>query len=337
MVLYKDKSVEFAELPGTDLHRYILTREDGTTEELIGVTTLMKKRRLSKSYAAADPDVLAKAAARGTAIHELFQSYEMGEWIVNTIQYTWMDAAGKEHMELEDCTGMLNNYTKLSKERFTAVAVEYLVSDYESVASMVDFVSRVDDHTVDLIDYKSGRTMDKKALQWQLSFYKYLFERMNPTIKVRDLIGVHCNNARGLKAVSVAYLGDEAIETELEAYKEGREAQPAKEAVPVSFGLNQLVPHRPDLEMLLALKMSLQKKIEDVDEEIGDAMEELKESMIEQHITDVAVPGGHYVLVGEHEVRRLDSKKLKSVDPKIYDKFTTTSMVAPALKFYKDK
>lgn len=336
MVLYRDKSIQFVELPGTDLHKYILTLDDGATKELIGVTTLMHRLGLSKSYASADPDVLARAAARGTAIHELLQDYEMGEFVVNTIQYTWTDSNGKDNTELEDCSALLRNYGKLSKDNFRSVAVEYLVSDFECVASMVDYVSQVDEHTVDLIDYKSGRQMDKKALQWQLSFYKYLFERMNPTIKVRDLVGVHCNNARSLKLVSVPYLGDDAVEAKLEAYKEGRD-EPETETLPVSFGLTQLVPHRPDLEMLLGLKMSLQKKMDDVEEEIGDALEELKDAMMEQHIADITVPGGKYVLVGEHEQTRFDSKKFKTAEPEMYEKYTTSSTVAAALKFYKDR
>lgn len=338
MVLAQDTNVRFVELPGTDLHRYILTHEDGTSEELIGVTSLMKRQGLSKSYANVNPDILARAAARGTAIHEMFQAYEVGEPVLGNIRYCW-SSAGQPMEETEDCSALLKAYIKLSKQNFKSVAVEYLVSDDECVASMVDMVSQVDEDYVDLIDYKSSSTLDKKGLQWQLSFYKYLFERQNPFVRVRDLIGVHCNNARSFKMVSVPYLGDSVIEETLEAYKNGEEQEGITENgnLPSSFGLNELVPDCPQLEMLLALRQSLQDKLKKVEDELEEPLDELKAVMEEKHIADIAVPGGKYVFTAAHSVTRFDSKAFKAAKPKDYEKWSITGTVAASLKFYKDR
>ena len=46
---------------------------------LIGVTTLMKKHGLSPDYGDIPAEVLAKAAARGTAIHNLLEDYDNGK------------------------------------------------------------------------------------------------------------------------------------------------------------------------------------------------------------------------------------------------------------------
>lgn len=335
MKLYKDKKVTFVELPGSDLHRYILQRKkDSEPEQIIGVTSLMKKMGLSKSYASANPDVLARAAARGTAIHELFQGYELGTTVVASIHYEWTKMDGTTESADEDVTKMLEAYRKLSAENFKCAAIEYMVSDDDCVASLVDLVSEVDENTVDLIDYKSSGTLDKKGLSWQLSFYKYLFERQNKKIKVRNLLGVHCHD-KNVKVVPVPYQGDETVAGVLQAYRNGCDNVVPESQEVVTLG--DLVPGYPELGEILKLKRELQTKIDELDEVSKDMVAELKERMAERRINEVPVPGGRFVLIAEHDVTKLNTALLKEYEPAIYDKYCVTTRASASLRFMKDK
>ena len=338
MKLKKNTKVEFAELPGTDLHKYLLTKKKGgETIEITGVTTMMRRLGLSKDYSGIKPDVLARAAARGTAIHELFQDFEMNGSAVSAIHFEWdcVDGTHKEEDEIVD--DLLSKYSVLSKYYFSALAVEYLVSDNESVASMIDFISQVDDTTVDLIDYKSSSTLDKKGLEWQLSFYKYLFERQNKGINVRNLYGVHCHDAKGLKVVDVIFKGDEAVAEMLNAFKNGVVPADESESALMVQSVDELMPEYPNLSKALYHKRELQEMIDRIDDAYAEAIEALKDRMREQHITEVSIPGGKYVFTEEHSAVRFDSKKFKADHPELAEKYTSTTTVAASLKFYKEK
>lgn len=338
MKLKKNTKVSFVELPGTDLHKYLLTKRKGDTPiELTGITTMMKRMNLSAGYGHIAHDVLARAASRGTAIHELFQNWEMRGMAYNTIAYEWECEDGSHKEESEDVSDMLAKYSKLSAENFKHVAVEYLVSDNESVASMIDFVSEVDENTVDLIDYKSSSTLDKKGLSWQLSFYKVLFERQNPKIKVRNLIGVHCHDPKGLKLVSVPFQGYEAVDGALNTFRQYGEVELEQPTLPSTLTMNEFLPDYPGLPVALETKRQLQDAIKKIDAEFAEALDALKAKMRDEHITEVSVPGGRYVFTDEHTSLKFDQKRFQSAHPEEYEKYCSEGMVAASIKFYPTK
>ena len=338
MKLAKNTKVSFVELPGTDLHKYLLTKRKGATPvELTGITTMMKRMNLSAGYGHIAHDVLARAASRGTAIHEMFQSWEKEGTTNTTIVYDWECENGSHGREAEDLSAMFSKYSKLSAEHFKYVAVEYLISDNESVASMIDFVSEVDENTVDLIDYKSSSTLDKKGLSWQLSFYKYLFERQNKGIKVRNLYGVHCHDAKGLKLVSVPFMGEEAVEGALNTFRQYGEVELEQPTLPATLTMSEFLPDYPGLPVALETKRQLQDAIKKIDAEFAEALDALKVKMREGHITEVAVPGGKYVFTEEHSSLRFDQKKFQAAHPEEYDKYCSESIVASSIKFYPTK
>jgi hypothetical protein len=88
---------------------------------------------------------------------------------------------------------------------------EYLVSDLERYASCIDKVYFVDENTVDIADIKTTYKFDKEYVSWQLSIYAYLFERQNPTIKVRNLYGLHLRRGEG-KMIEVVRKDDLVVE-----------------------------------------------------------------------------------------------------------------------------
>lgn len=141
-------------------HEYILDK----TKKLIGLTQLMSKHHLSADYSNIGKDVLDHAAELGTQAHKAIEAYCDGLPIPETT--------------------LIKSFKKLG---LNIVATEYLVTDYETVASSIDLVAEVDEKTVDLIDMKRTSSVHKDSLSWQLGGYKFLFELLNPNVKVRNV------------------------------------------------------------------------------------------------------------------------------------------------------
>lgn len=151
-----------------DAHTY--TMVDGTV--LSGVTGLLKERLFPTQYAGVDPELLNNAAAYGSAVHRMCEAYD-------TV------GAYPENEDLHAYVGVKNEY------ELEHLCSEYLVSDCEKYASCIDKVYEVDDNTVDIADIKTTYRLDKEYVSWQLSVYAYLFEKVNPCIKVRNLYAIH--------------------------------------------------------------------------------------------------------------------------------------------------
>lgn len=147
-------------------------------KELIGVTTLLKNHGLGADYSSIPDSVLAKAAKRGTEIHEIIERYDNGEALE---QLSTGYSVG--------AIAALKAYISLNTQ---VIASEYLVSDNTLVASKIDKVFT--DYS--LADIKTTSTLHTEAVQWQLSIYAYLFELQNPYIKVPHLYAIHIRDNR---------------------------------------------------------------------------------------------------------------------------------------------
>lgn len=164
-------------------------------EELMGVTTLMKKHGLSPSYDGINYGVLQRAAARGSHIHKQIEDY---------CQINQMEG---------EMTTECENFIKLNLD---VVGNEYLVSDNVMVATMIDIV--LADYC--LCDIKTTSTFHHKAVSWQLSICAYLFELQNPTIKAGDLYGIHLRG-KIAKLIKVERKDNATIERLFECERKG--------------------------------------------------------------------------------------------------------------------
>lgn len=202
-------------------------------KQLEGVTTVMANQGVGVDYSQVgngDPvkrrQILAKAAAKGTAIHEAIQDYDDGIDRGEDGSYTGNKTRTVEAIDKEtgedygpvtvNVTSAVNAYRKIG---LPVIASEYLVSDGENFASMIDKVMRVDENTVDLADLKTTSTLHEDALRTQLSIYAYLFERQNPGVKVRNLHGVHIQKNGTATLVTVDRLSDTEVAKILNAEK----------------------------------------------------------------------------------------------------------------------
>lgn len=163
----KDCGVKFIE----EEHRYFL----GDTE-LSGIThAISTQLGLANAFDNIPAAILEKATQRGNEIHKSIQRFN-NEWF-------------------NDDSPQVQSYIRLCKENgIVAEANEYLVSDLKHWASSIDLVSRVDEGTFDLYDFKTWAKSTNDNMmkaRYQLSIYAYYFTLVNPDAKVRNLAIIH--------------------------------------------------------------------------------------------------------------------------------------------------
>ena len=154
---------------------------------LQGVTGILKRNLFADKYADVPESVLKKASERGTAIHEACRFADMFGLI-----------------ECEEA----GHYVALCRsENIRSIGNEYLVSDEQNYATMIDMV----DADYNLYDIKTTSVLDEEYLSWQLSINAHLFEIQNPNLKAGKLFGIWLRNGEA-RLVQVRRIDKETIE-----------------------------------------------------------------------------------------------------------------------------
>lgn len=160
----KESGVKFIE----EEHTYWY---EGT--RLYGITGVISKHLFNEEYTNIPEYVMERARAKGTRIHQECFTHDM----FGTVQ--------------SEESGW---YAELKRERgFNVIDSEYLVTDYKNFASAIDKLIIVDDKFI-LNDIKTTYKLNEEKLSWQLSILKYLFNIVNPDIKVDGLSATWIRN-----------------------------------------------------------------------------------------------------------------------------------------------
>lgn len=186
-------------------HRYFL----GKTE-LSGITTAISTQLgLANVFDKIPAVILENATRRGTEIHKSIERFN-SEWI-------------------NDNSPQVQSYIRLCKENnIAAEANEYLVSDLKHYASSIDLVSRVDEDTFDLYDFKTwakATNDNMKKARYQLSIYAYYFTLVNPDAKVRNLAVIHIRETEKdhiAEIIPIQRVPSDICEELLQTYLEGK-------------------------------------------------------------------------------------------------------------------
>jgi len=186
-------------------HRYFL----GKTE-LSGITTAISTQLgLANVFDKIPAAILENATRRGTEIHKSIERFN-SEWI-------------------NDNSPQVKSYIRLCKENnIVAEANEYLVSDLKHYASSIDLVSRVDEDTFDLYDFKTwakATNDNMKKARYQLSIYAYYFTLVNPDAKVRNLAVIHIRETEKdhiAEIIPIQRIPSDICEELLQTYLEGK-------------------------------------------------------------------------------------------------------------------
>jgi len=272
---------------------------------LIGVTTLMKKHGLSPDYGDIPADILAKAAARGTAVHNLLEDYDNGKAVQ------------------EDEAGNLKAYKELGLKIHCS---EYLVTDNDIVASFIDKV--YDDCS--LADVKTTSTVHTKSVAWQLSIYAYLFEKMNPSKKVPHIYCIHVRDGKA-KEIELNRIPNEKIEALLQAEKEGRIYEDDEQLPDASLVLQDqdVLSLVATLDIIAQYKAALKAE----EERAAALQDKLYQYMVDNNLDEMGCTSGKFIRKAEYTRTSIDSTKLKKEMPEIFEKYQKTSVVKGSVTF----
>ncbi len=167
----KQCSVVFNE----DDHTYYLPEKD---KYLSGITGMLERQLFPDTYAGIPEAIIRQAAEYGKEVHQSIEDFDMN----------WEN----------DGTQEVVDYISLTTEQgLVHETSEYLITDNENFASLIDKVYRVDDDTFDIGDIKTYGVMTpekREKARWQLSVYSYLFELQNKKAKVRRIFILHIRN-----------------------------------------------------------------------------------------------------------------------------------------------
>ena len=280
------------------LHKYTV---DG--KEVISVTQLLQKHKITPSYDAVDKELLRVASERGTLIHE-----EVEKWI----------ESGECGFTEESET--ICDYLFARADENSEIMSEQMVAN-DIVAGRFDVLYTHAKKLV-LTDIKTGNTKHLFGWSWQLSLYKYLYEKMSGN-KIDSLQILWARNG-GMTVIHCDYVGDEKIENLLNAEREGRLISD----VDLGVSEEELV----DLEEIME-KINIKKKELKLLEDMVDSVKTvLYGTMEKEGIKTVDRGNLKITYVAPSSRTSVDSKKLEKEDPETYKKYVKTTTVAGSIK-----
>lgn len=306
MELQSNTRVFFDELS----HTYLLDGE----KVLTGVTSLMKKHGLSPDYSGIPEATLMKAAAEGTAIHKEIEDYDNGLSVLRT--------------------PLIEEYISLGLK---FVCNEYLVSDNEFLASLIDGVykGKGKDGYI-LVDYKTTQKVHKRSLAWQLGIYKVYFERQNPGKVVESCFCLHIDKKtrKVIGLVPIDPVTEAEVDSLVQAEKEGRiyidqYEEPSAGLVLTDEELSAYVMQQ---DMISELKSQI-KKIEDG---LNELDKRVCDYMVGHNIETLEGGGGVFKLKKAYDRTSIDTERLKKMQPGIYEQYKKTYTVAASVSFKKN-
>lgn len=270
-------------------------------KELKGVTGMLSAMLFKDKYNGVSEEVLKKAAAYGSGVHEAVELYHT--------------------LGIEDGSDELAKYKELVGG-LTFEASEYLISDNENIASSIDLVFTDKDGHIMLADIKTTYGgLDRNYLSWQLSVYAYLFERQNPGLRVDSLIGIWLRKGEGYTSF-IDRRPVEEVERLIYEYANDLECSLTKE---------QTLP--AEVTTLADAIADMETKIKSMTAQRDELKEKILGLMRENNCDKVELDGRVLITRVPATTREtLDPKALKADLPDVYAKYVKTSEIKESLK-----
>lgn len=286
-----------------EAHEYLLIGEDFTSTAYSGVTSILSQVLFPSKYKDVDEDVLERAAARGTRIHELCQ---------DTDTRPTDRREGDEQYAPE-----VTNYELLKVANdIEMIANEYLVSrDDWGIASQIDCV----DSEGNLYDIKTTYRLDTEYVSWQLSFYAEMYEAQNPSHKAGKLYAIWLRGAE-CKLVEVPRKTPAQIQQVIDAWQ-------ADETLTTADG--------DDIDRLVAIEEQiaiLKDSLSELETKRLQALEPIKARMDDDGVKSVDNPRIKITIVADSTSTRFDSKRFKADHSDLFAQYSTETTRAGYIK-----
>lgn len=296
MKLVKSK-VRFDE----EQHRYFLGEK-----ELSGITGTLIKKAFPDTYKCIPDAVLAKAAERGSVVH---QNLELFDTVFNSdvnIMHSVLP-------EVKDYNEMIISYG------LHHVDSEYLVTDNENFASAIDKVLADNEGNIYLADIKTTATLHYDNVSLQLSIYAKWFEEQNPDLKVKEIVCMWFKNGQS-KFQPLPRVSDEQIDELINAYLADDAEYQYKVEVPEQFSALE-----QEYRLITARMDALKIKQDDLKEQMMKMMEANKQKSIKTNI-------GSYSYVAATTKKTFDTKLFKDTEPEHYEYYLKETTTKPSIR-----
>ena len=180
-------------------HEYTLILDGQEIKANISVTQALKLLGVTPNYSDVDPEVLENAAKRGTYCHKALEELRT------------LEKFEEDFYEDEYANRILPTYNAMIDydNRYNELKVFFKIGNY-IVAGGVDEIGITKDNEIYVNDYKFTYFYHKKAVEYQLNFYKYAieymiqcfpnyFERLPRDLKITKLLCNHKGTVHELK------------------------------------------------------------------------------------------------------------------------------------------
>ena len=282
-------------------HRYFLGEK-----ELSGITGTLIKKAFPDTYKGIPDAILAKAAERGSVVH---QNLELFDTICNSD----VNIMPSVLPEVKDYNEMLISYG------LHHVDSEYLVTDNENFASAIDKVLADDEGNIYLADIKTTATLHYDNVSLQLSIYAKWFEEQNPDLKVKEIVCMWFKNGQS-KFQPLPRVSDEQIDELINAYLTDDADYQYKVEVPEQFSALE------QEYRLITARIDAMKIVQDgLKEKIMKMMEDNKQKSIKTNI-------GSYSYVAATTKKVFDTKLFKDTEPDHYEYYLKETATKPSLR-----
>lgn len=282
-------------------HRYFLGEK-----ELSGITGTLIKKAFPDTYKGIPDAVLAKAAERGSVVH---QNLELFDTICNSD----INIMPSVLPEVKDYNEMLISYG------LHHVDSEYLVTDNENFASAIDKVLADNEGNIYLADIKTTATLHYDNVSLQLSIYAKWFEEQNPDLKVKEIVCMWFKNGQS-KFQPLPRVSDEQIDELINAYLSDDAEYQYKVEVPEQFSALE-----QEYRLITARVDALKIKQDDLKEQMMKMMEANKQKSIKTNI-------GSYSYVAATTKKTFDTKLFKDTEPEHYEYYLKETTTKPSIR-----
>lgn len=282
-------------------HKYTLIKDNGAKVNLVGVTELLRRHKLSPDYTAVDKELLTRKAKRGNVVHEELDKYiKTGE-----IGFT---------NEL----GLFINACK--KYQIRPTRSEFMVHNSE-VAGTVDFIGVWGEKNLPCIgDFKTTKKLYKESVAWQLSLYAYLITN---TV-FEKFVCVHFPDAETCNIVEIEPIPVCEIE-ELLRCERMCELYQKKSLNLTEQEESKIVSIKNALEAIAKQKALLEQQEEELKKFLLQKMQEDKVYQVDNALFKITY-------VAPFERKSIDLNRLKQEMPTLYEEYQKITTSKPSVR-----
>ena len=277
-------------------------------QKMQGVTGVLERRLFPGKYDNVPEKILEAAKQRGTAVHAAVHDFDV--------------------LGMDDGSDELRGYRELvCMWGWKAIANEYSVTDFNGYASRIDVVFEDYKNEIIIVDVKTTYELDKDYLRWQLSTYAYMFELVNPHLKVSRLCGLWLRG-RERDYEFVDRIPSEEIARLLECDRKGEAFFPSTDIVKRTD--DSEVPaliSNTVIDEYVRMTAEVARMQERIDTIQAAALEAMKACGVKSWKCDRM----SMTYVAPKVSKRLDSKKLKEEHPDIYEECTTETQAKESI------